>query len=112
MRAYLLETAVRLEQLIEDFPGTPENAAKLVPKALGYTGEAIKAERDQLRAVKFAALFALKRAMPGLKRSDVKDIASDLAKKAGVSTSRLYRWAAPANIRELVKFLSSGRRAK
>ena len=111
-RAYLFETAQRVAFLLEDHPETPEKVAQLMPGALGLSGAAIRTDRDRRHAEKFGALFALKTA--GAKRGEVKAIAADLAEKAGIKPRRLYDWLdrVPPNIRELVRTLQSGRRAK
>ena len=92
-RRFLLEVAIRLNFLADETRIKPEQAAKLVPEAVGMTGTAISAYRGDRRAEGFAWLLDVhKRFLSrGVK---VEAIAEDLATVAGEkSPSTIFRWA-------------------
>lgn len=86
---YLLDVAQKLNMLVMDSRKTPEQAAALVPEAVEMTGHAIRAYREERRAEGYGWLFGWSKQWL---RGPIKNIASDLAKRADVDIRTLYRW--------------------
>lgn len=90
LRLWLFQVANRVNFILDEHRLKPEQAAKLMPEAIGLTGRAIGDHREAQRAKNFSWLYDANRHLQPDAKAD--SVAEHVAEVAKVESRTVYRW--------------------